>query len=80
MTVTDRLLESFRRVERHPVDLGRVSCELRGTDVHVDRCQSCPWMLEVNVDDNSGSVRCRPMAAAVVAAHELRIGGHSRPD
>jgi hypothetical protein len=47
----------------HPVDEGRVNCELREGDAELDDCASCPWLLELRLDGDRPSVLCRPDAA-----------------
>jgi hypothetical protein len=54
----------------HRVDEGRVRCELRG-EAELDECATCPWLLELRLDEEVPAVLCRPDAAR----YAERLGG-----
>jgi len=42
------------------VDHGRVPCPVRGSDVEVDVCGACRWLVELGEASDVPFLRCRP--------------------
>ncbi len=55
-----------KRLDKHFIDRGNVSCPSCEHDVEADQCAGCRWMLEFNASAKLPFVRCRPPARALI--------------
>lgn len=66
-----RRTKRWSRWWARPVIDGKVRCELRGGEADLADCESCTWLLEVDLVSEQPRVLCRPDAALDAAR---RIG------
>lgn len=62
-TISDALLLNwnlFSGKRQLMVDSAKVSCPCSQTDVNVERCLNCPYLIDVHLEDAHPSIVCKP--------------------